>query len=121
MLPFAAINVILIFQAFDKFYSWFPSFLDIFPDEEIIFFHYLLHFNFAELFLGVTKFFLKTSFKEAVSPDFNSALCNRLKNYCVYCSKTQLLIMCNSSRDGDTVFSFCFESINYQSSTTILD
>ena len=42
MLPFAAINVILIFQAFDKFYSWFPSFLDIFPDEEIIFYILIL-------------------------------------------------------------------------------
>ncbi len=28
---------IYLFQAFDKFYSWFPSFLDIFPDEEITF------------------------------------------------------------------------------------
>ena len=33
-------------KAFDKFYSWFPAFLDIFPDEEAF-------LNFAFWFFGI--------------------------------------------------------------------
>ena len=48
---------VIFLKAFDKFYSWFPSFLDIFPDEEAF-----LNFAFWFVILTIGVAFIASRF-----------------------------------------------------------
>jgi hypothetical protein len=66
MYNFALKYFIYLFQAFDKFYSWFPSFLDIFPDEAI---------NFSPLFTKKIQKKLSRTSKEYFNKPALLVLC----------------------------------------------